>query len=201
MQSDDINCNEGKAAQYRADDLEAWRQFIDSRKIPSDELVIMAGDFNIHRDAPEFSKSLVNRLGVHPPDAYEGHSFTWDPVENSIAHSNYPTRKNGDYIDFVFVDKAHNNGVQSVVQTALKVHSPNYVLGRQTYGDFSDHFPVKAVINLSVPDPADALDTQEHPSPAQPQQQEQPQPGPSPPLPSSSSSSLSPSPFPVPQQE
>ncbi|KAK3827579.1 MAG: hlb protein [Benniella sp.] len=81
-------------------------------------------------------------------------------------------RKNGDYIDFVFVDNSLNDGVQSVVRTVLKVHSPNFVLGRQVFGDFSDHFPVKAAINLSVPDMVDASDTLEQPQP-QPQKPEQ----------------------------
>lgn len=61
MQSDDINCHAGKAAQFRAQDLDAWRKFIDARRIPKNELVIMAGDFNTHRDTPEFMGSLVTR--------------------------------------------------------------------------------------------------------------------------------------------
>ncbi|KAI1288823.1 hypothetical protein EDD11_009641 [Mortierella claussenii] len=149
MQSDDIK---GLAAHYRGIDLDEWRKFTDARNIPEDELVIMAGDFNIHKMAPEFEQSLLMRLDVRQPDVYDGHESTWDPIENSIAHRNYPQRENGDYIDYVFVDKKHDRNVKSVVQTVLKVHSPSYSLGSEVYDDFSDHFPVKAVIELSSPE-------------------------------------------------
>ncbi|KAG0368771.1 hypothetical protein BGZ54_001195 [Gamsiella multidivaricata] len=133
--------------------MAAWRKFIDSRQIPSNELIVVAGAFNVQRDSPEFNNSLVERLGVHPPDVYDGHASTWDPIENSIAHNSYPERKDGDYLDFVFVDKSHSSGMNTIVQTVLKVRSPNLVLGREVFDDFSDHFPVKVAIDLVLLDP------------------------------------------------
>ncbi|KAF8935405.1 sphingomyelinase C [Dissophora ornata] len=153
MQSDDASCSAGKAAMYRAQALVEWRKFIDSRQISSNELVIMAGDFNIDKNTDEFNTTLVEKFQAHQPDAYDGHVSTWDPIENSLAHSNSPGITHRDYIDYVFVDKQHNIGVKAVVQTVLKVHSSNYMLGWKVFNDYSDHFPVKTVIELDKPGP------------------------------------------------
>ena len=70
-------------------------------------------------------------------------------LQNSIAGKNFPG-KQGTSIDFVFVDKTHNKQVKSLVQTLLMVHSANYSLRGRVFDDFSDHFPVKAVIELDI---------------------------------------------------
>lgn len=101
----------------------------------------------------DLSDSDVEEVSLHAPDAYQGQGSTWDGIENSIAHYSKPNDHN--YIDFIFVveNKSSSSAVQSLVQTALKVHSPAFTLGGQVYNDFSDHWPVSATIVLKK-DPA-----------------------------------------------
>ncbi|KAF9574028.1 hypothetical protein EC968_007581 [Mortierella alpina] len=150
MQNDDKRCRQGQGAQDRAGNLDDMRAYIDARNIPAEELVIIAGDFNINDDSVEYSTSLINRLDVQSADAYVGYGHSFDPMENSLAGTNFPG-KQGTSIDFVFVDKSHSQQVQSLVQTLLKVHSPTYNLKGRVFDDFSDHFPVKAVIEMTLP--------------------------------------------------
>ncbi|KAK3821423.1 MAG: sphingomyelin phosphodiesterase [Benniella sp.] len=147
MQSDDKGCSAGQAAQCRADALNAWRSYIDGRNIPANELVIMAGDFNIKRDTAEFS-SLLTRLNANQPSTYNGHPWTWDTTTNEIAHYNYPNDPS-EYIDFVLTDKKHK-AVTSAVQTTHKLNSPEYVLKGVAYHEYSDHYPVQTVIEFDL---------------------------------------------------
>ncbi|KAI1318049.1 hypothetical protein EDD11_007283 [Mortierella claussenii] len=147
MQSDDSSCTSGQAAQYRGDALDAWRSFIDSRNIPANELVIMAGDFNIKRDTAEFSM-LLSKLNAAQPTTYDGHPWTWDTQTNEIAHYNYPNDPS-EYIDFVLTDKKHK-AVKSSVQTSLKLQSSEYVLKGVAYHEYSDHYPVRTVIQVDL---------------------------------------------------
>ncbi|KAG0335680.1 hypothetical protein BG000_007331 [Podila horticola] len=148
MQSDDSACTSGQAARYRASSLSAWRSYIDSRNIPANELVIMAGDFNIDHGTSEYFSAL-SRFNARAADKFTGHPLTWDADTNSIAHYNYPNGPN-EYLDYVFLDNKHSTGVLSMTQKALLVHSTPYVLKGATYNDYSDHYPVQAVIELEI---------------------------------------------------
>jgi endonuclease/exonuclease/phosphatase family metal-dependent hydrolase len=151
MQSDDPGCASGQAAMFRGLSLDQWRKFIDDRNIPANELVIMAGDFNILKDSSEFS-NLISRLGAVQPRTYQGWPWTWDTIDNSIAKYNYPdpAKEPPQYIDFVFTDAKHSAGVRSSVQTSLQVKSPPYVLKGATYNDYSDHYPVVTEIQFDL---------------------------------------------------
>ncbi|KAG0211916.1 hypothetical protein BGX28_007198 [Mortierella sp. GBA30] len=147
MQSDDSACTSGQAARYRGEALDAWRSYINSRNIPAGELVIMAGDFNIKRDTAEFN-SLLTRLNARQPDTYDGHPWTWDTKTNEIAHYNYPNDPS-EYIDYVLTDKTHA-AVKSSVQTTLRVQSSEYLLKSVPYHEYSDHYPVRTVIQADL---------------------------------------------------
>ncbi|KAF8930553.1 hypothetical protein BGZ58_008174 [Dissophora ornata] len=147
LQSDDSACSSGQAARYRGDAIDSWRSFIDSRNIPTNELVIMAGDFNTLRDTPEFS-SMLTRLDANQPTTYNGYPWTWDPQTNEIAHYNYPNDP-PEYIDYVLTDKKHK-AVKSAVQTTLNVKSPEYILKSVAYHEYSDHYPVQTVIEVDL---------------------------------------------------
>ncbi|KAG0198255.1 hypothetical protein BGX28_008285 [Mortierella sp. GBA30] len=149
MQNDDILCYRGQGADIRADSLDDMRSYIDSRNIPQEELIIIAGDFNIDKDTSEYYSSLLNKLSVHTPDAYEGQGYSWDPKENSLAATSSDGQ--GIYIDYVFVEKSHCSDV-NLVQTLLKDHSAKYEFGGRVFNDFSDHFPVKAVVEWDEKD-------------------------------------------------
>ncbi|KAF9916402.1 hypothetical protein BX616_003845, partial [Lobosporangium transversale] len=146
-QSDDSQCGQGEAASYRAQAMDAWRRFIDSRNIPKNELVIMAGDFNIDRDTNEF-KDLLTRLDVHQPTTYKGHAWTYDPKNNQIARYNDPNHPQ-QYLDYVFTDKRHL-AVRSAIQTSLNIQSPQYHLQGVAYNEYSDHYPVITVIEADL---------------------------------------------------
>ncbi|KAF9190413.1 hypothetical protein BGZ50_000221 [Haplosporangium sp. Z 11] len=147
MQSDDPGCTSGQAARFRSYALDEWRKFIDSKNIPADEHVIMTGDFNIKRDTTEFS-NLLTRLDARQPNRYDGHPWSWDTHTNEIAHYNHPN-SSPEYIDFVLIDKKHK-AAKSVVQTVLKVNSPQYVLKSVQYHEYSDHYPVRALIEVDL---------------------------------------------------
>ncbi|KAF9914301.1 Sphingomyelin phosphodiesterase 3 [Lobosporangium transversale] len=147
MQSDDSACLPGQPARYRGQALDAWRSYIDSLNIPANELVIMAGDFNIKRDTEEFS-SMLKRLNATQPTVYDGHPWTWDTQTNEIARYNYPDLI-PEYLDFVVTDKEHL-AVKSSVQTTLKVQSPEYHIKGAAYHEYSDHYPVKTVIEADL---------------------------------------------------
>ncbi|KAK3821421.1 MAG: phospholipase C precursor [Benniella sp.] len=145
MQSEDTGCSKGQDAENRAEGANAWREFIDKLNIPADELVILAGDFNIKRDTPEF-KSFLDRLDVDQPTKYNGHAWTWDTERNEIARYNYP-KLVPEYLDYIFTDRKHRK-VKSAVQTVLMVKAPEYDISGVAYHEYSDHYPVRVVIEL-----------------------------------------------------
>ncbi|KAH7033831.1 Sphingomyelinase [Linnemannia elongata] len=151
MQSDDPKCTSGLPAWYRRVALDQMRKYIVNRRIPVNELVIMAGDFNIKKDSPEFT-GLLSRLSAAQPTKYEGHPWTWDTLDNSIAKYNYPdtVKEPPQYIDYVFTQAKHSAGVRSSVQTSLRVKSSPYVLDGCTYNDYSDHYPVITKIHVDL---------------------------------------------------
>ena len=81
MQNDGKRCRRGQGAQVRAGNLDDMRAYIDDRKIPAEELVIIAGDFNINDDSLEYSASLLSRLDVQSADTYVGYGYSFDPKE------------------------------------------------------------------------------------------------------------------------
>ncbi|KAF9174095.1 hypothetical protein BGX21_009766 [Mortierella sp. AD011] len=146
-QSDDSACTSGQAANDRASQLSSMRSYIDSLNIPSDELVIMAGDFNIDRNSAEYADTLT-RLNVNQAGTFDGFAYTWDPKTNEIAHYNYPNDPS-QYIDFVFTDKKHK-AVNSMAQTSLYVKSPEYIIQSVAYHEYSDHYPVQSIIEVDL---------------------------------------------------
>ncbi|KAF9347462.1 hypothetical protein BGX26_001041 [Mortierella sp. AD094] len=146
-QSDDTSCSSGQAASDRASQLSSMRSYIDSLNIPSNELVIMAGDFNIDRNSAEYASTLT-RLNANQAGTFDGFPYTWDPKTNEIAHYNYPNDPS-QYIDFVFTDKKHK-AVKSMVQTSLYVKSPEYTIQNVAYHEYSDHYPVQTLIEIDL---------------------------------------------------
>ncbi|KAF9302649.1 hypothetical protein BGZ74_005058 [Mortierella antarctica] len=146
MQSDDAGCGWGQAAEQRARNLELWRKYIDDSKVPANELIILAGDFNIERNSAEFDSFLTN-FGVDQPDSYFGHPHTLDTQDNSIARANKGPLE---YLDYVLLDKKHRAGVKSLTQTVLREKTADFQIGSGTYNDYSDHYPVRAIIEVDL---------------------------------------------------
>ncbi|KAG0089001.1 hypothetical protein BGZ92_005438 [Podila epicladia] len=146
MQSDDMVCGWGQAALQRALNLEFWRMYIDDTKVPANELIILAGDFNIERNSAEFNSFLTN-FGVDQPVSYLGHPHTLDTEDNSIARVN---KGPSEYLDYVLLDKKHRAGVKSLTQTVLREKTTDFQVGSGTYNDYSDHYPVRAIIEVDL---------------------------------------------------
>ncbi|KAF9115873.1 hypothetical protein BGX27_005939 [Mortierella sp. AM989] len=146
-QSQDSGCSSGQAESCRSSGFTAMRSFIDSLNIPANELVIISGDLNVKRDTPEYS-SMLTRLNANQPSTFDGHSWTWDPQTNEIAGYNYPGDP-AEYLDYVLTDNKHK-AVNSFVQTSLKVKSPEYILKSVAYHEYSDHYPVRALIGVDL---------------------------------------------------
>ncbi|KAG0359555.1 hypothetical protein BG005_000594 [Podila minutissima] len=146
MQSDDIGCRWGQAAQQRARNLEFWQMYIDDTMVPANELIILAGDFNIERNSAEFDSFLTN-FGVDQPVSYFGHPHTLDSADNSIARAK---KGPSEYLDYVLLDKKHRAGVKSLTQTVLREKTADFQIGSGTYNDYSDHYPVRAIIEVDL---------------------------------------------------
>ncbi|KAG0208412.1 hypothetical protein BGX28_000630 [Mortierella sp. GBA30] len=147
MQANDSLCKSGQAASIRANALDDFYCFMLAQRIPTDELVIMAGDFNIDRDSDEF-RSALDRLRASPATEYEGHLWSYDTEENEIARERSPNdpRQN---LDHILISNTHQS-VKSLVETTLMVHSPPYERNSKVYHEYSDHYPVHAVIELGL---------------------------------------------------
>ncbi|EPG84031.1 sphingomyelinase C family protein [Leptospira santarosai serovar Shermani str. 1342KT] len=59
------------------------KSFIDSAKIPNNEMVLIAGDLNVIRDSSEYY-DMLSKLNVNKPK-YSGVPFTWDTKTNEIT--------------------------------------------------------------------------------------------------------------------
>ncbi|KAF9281087.1 hypothetical protein BGZ68_006851 [Mortierella alpina] len=145
MQSDDKYCSGGHAAQIRAQALDDFYYFVLAQKIPEDELVVMVGDFNIDRDSSEYGE-VLRRLRVARPIYFKGADWSYDTTQNGIARDRDP-KSPSQNLDHVLVSTKHRMPT-SVVQTTLLVHSTPYTHASGTFNDFSDHYPVHAVIGL-----------------------------------------------------
>ncbi|KAF9988281.1 hypothetical protein BGZ75_009685 [Mortierella antarctica] len=145
MQSDDSLCHGGQAAQIRAQALDDFYYFVLAQQIPESELVVMVGDFNIDRDSFEY-REVLRRLRVVRPTFFKGAQWSYDTKQNGIARDRDPTAPSQN-LDHILVSTQHRMP-RSVVETTLLVHSTPYTHGSGTFSEFSDHFPVHAVIDL-----------------------------------------------------
>ncbi|KAF9963104.1 hypothetical protein BGZ70_007630 [Mortierella alpina] len=145
MQSDDSLCRGGKAAQIRAEALDDFYYFVLAQQIPKDDLVVMVGDFNIDRDSSEYGE-VLRRLRVARPTFFKGAQWSYDTKHNGIARDRDPTAPSQN-LDHVLVSTQHRMPT-SVVETTLLVHSTPYTHRSRTYNEYSDHYPVQAIIDL-----------------------------------------------------
>ncbi|KAG0269574.1 hypothetical protein DFQ27_003037 [Actinomortierella ambigua] len=134
--------------QIRASQQAEIEKFVTSKRIPANQLLVLAGDFNVDRDAPgnEY-QSMLQALNARPADAFKGHTATWDPQTNELAKLDGD--KTVQYLDYVLTGK--NNMVpKSSIQTALTDKAPAYKIGNAEYYQYSDHFPVVATIVADI---------------------------------------------------
>lgn len=87
-------------ADVRASQFALLRAFVDAQGIPTDEPVVLAGDFNVDAWLPELGSMLEVLRAVRPPT--DGTMrFTWDPAGNALAHHG------GEWLDYVLYAADH----------------------------------------------------------------------------------------------
>ncbi|MFE7481044.1 sphingomyelin phosphodiesterase [Streptomyces sp. NPDC012600] len=142
-QSTDPGCSAGEAARMRSRQFKAMDAFLDAKKIPASEQVIVAGDFNVDGHSAEYA-SFLKDADLAAPDTKTGHIYSFDTRDNSIASERYPNDPRED-LDHVLHRAGHakpagwNNDVIKERSAPWTVSSwgKNY-----TYTNLSDHYPV-----------------------------------------------------------
>ncbi|MEU9112469.1 sphingomyelin phosphodiesterase [Streptomyces sp. NPDC048483] len=142
-QSTDSGCKAGEAAADRAKQLKEIDAFLDAKKIPADEEVMVAGDLNIDSHGDEYNALLAN-ADLAPADGRTGHPYSFDTQENSIAKDRYPDDPRED-LDYVLYRNGHARPAGWHNEVVKEESAPWTVSswGKDyTYTNLSDHYPV-----------------------------------------------------------
>lgn len=142
-QSTDPGCSAGEAATMRSRQFRAMDAFLDAKKIPASEQVVVAGDFNVDSHSAEYA-SFLRDADLVAPDTKTGHRYSFDTRDNSIASERYPNDPRED-LDHVLHRAGHakptgwNNDVIKEQSAPWTVSSWGKTY---TYTNLSDHYPV-----------------------------------------------------------
>jgi len=113
-------------AGVRAAQFALLRAFVDAQRIPADEPVVLAGDFNVDAGRSELASMLEVLRAVRPPTDGDMR-FTWDPEGNAFADHR------GEWLDYVLYAADH----------AAPVAAWNRAVPLRHEGlDLSDHYAV-----------------------------------------------------------
>ena len=148
-QADDSSCSTGQAKNIRTSQFKELKEYIKSKNIPKNEVVLIGGDLNVNKShdgkyTDEYTK-MLKELNVNSPH-YKGHTATWDPKTNSIAKFSHPNYE-AEYLDYILVDKDHaqpNNWYNNALAVPSKPWSVTAHFKKYMYRDLSDHYPVIA---------------------------------------------------------
>ncbi|MCI3935398.1 sphingomyelin phosphodiesterase [Streptomyces sp. AN091965] len=142
-QSTDPGCSAGEAATTRAKQFKELDAFLDAQRIPANEQVMVAGDFNVDSHSPEYASMLAD-AGLAPADERTGHPYSFDTRDNSIAAERYPSDPRED-LDHVLHRQGHARP-SAWKNDVVKERSAPWTVsswGKQyTYTNLSDHYPV-----------------------------------------------------------
>lgn len=144
-QSTDPGCGAGEAASVRSRQFRAMDAFLDAKRIPASEQVIVAGDFNVDSRTPEYATALAD-AGLVGADARTGHPYSFDTRDNSITAERYPDDPRED-LDHVLHRAGHvrpAGWTNEVIKAPSEPWSVSSWGTTYTYTDFSDHYPVTA---------------------------------------------------------
>ncbi|MEW2068703.1 sphingomyelin phosphodiesterase [Streptomyces sp. NPDC007346] len=142
-QSTDPGCSAGEAAQMRSRQFKAMDAFLDAKRIPASEQVIVAGDFNVDGHSAEYA-SFLNDAGLSPADTRTGHTYSFDTRDNSIASERYPNDPRED-LDHVLHRAGHvkpENWKNDVIKEESAPWTVSSWGKSYTYTNLSDHYPV-----------------------------------------------------------
>ncbi|EMF82867.1 sphingomyelin phosphodiesterase [Leptospira weilii serovar Topaz str. LT2116] len=116
------------------------KDFINTKAIPKDELVLIAGDLNIVRGSDEYYEMLTN-LNVNEPK-YVGIPYTRDPQVNAFTALKYRNSQ-PTYTNYVLVSKSHSQPEvwQNLAYDPISPKVWKKSNGHISY-EFSDSYPV-----------------------------------------------------------
>lgn len=141
LQAGDSACGDGEPQKIRAEQFQAIDSFLDSKSIPADEQVMVAGDFNVDSRGSEYESMLAN-ADLAPADARTGHPYSSDHVENTIAKGRSDNGSRSD-LDYVL----HRNGHARPAgweNEVIKEETAPWETSEGTFTNLSDHYPVVA---------------------------------------------------------
>ncbi|MFD6921745.1 sphingomyelin phosphodiesterase [Streptomyces sp. NPDC059944] len=144
-QSTDSGCGTGEAASMRSRQFKAIDAFLDSKNIPADEQVLVAGDMNVDSRSTEYSSMLAD-ADLVGADARTGHPYSFDTVQNSITLDRYPDDPRED-LDYVLHRAGHARPAGWTNEVVKEQCAPWTVSSwgtASTYTDLSDHYPLRA---------------------------------------------------------
>ncbi|WP_354638682.1 sphingomyelin phosphodiesterase [Kitasatospora camelliae] len=145
LQSTDSGCSSGQPATVRAAQLTAMKTFLDGKRIPASEPVLVAGDLNVDFHGSEYPSMLADG-NLAPASSRTGWTNSFDTTDNSIAAYRYPGEPNED-LDYVLY-RADHARPQSYGNDVHRFHSTPWTVSSwgksYTYNDLSDHYPVIA---------------------------------------------------------
>ncbi|KAL7507288.1 hypothetical protein ACHAXN_005612 [Cyclotella atomus] len=145
----------GDYHEVRVGQFQVVRDFVDSQQIPSNELVIMGGDFNEDIDCrlrrceggakcqnQEYYNEMIETLSAGTLDVVSETNFTYDTEKNNVLKGLY-AETDCDYyqyrLDYTFFDKKHMIPEDT---SSCSVLNPLASDG----SDLSDHLPLSCTI-------------------------------------------------------
>ncbi|MFD3517127.1 sphingomyelin phosphodiesterase [Streptomyces sp. NPDC058657] len=145
LQSTDPGCSAGDAAVKRSAQFRQIDAFLDAKRIPAGEQVLVAGDFNVDSHSPEYAAMLKDG-GLDGGSARTGHPYSFDTADNSIAAERYPDDPRED-LDYVLPRTGHARPANWTNHVVKEQSAPWTVSSwgtSYTYTNLSDHYPVVA---------------------------------------------------------
>ncbi|MEU6483781.1 sphingomyelin phosphodiesterase [Streptomyces sp. NPDC046887] len=142
-QSTDPGCSAGEAAAVRSRQFKAVDAFLDAKRIPASEQVLVAGDYNVDRHSAEYASMLAD-AGLVGEDTRTGHPYSFDTRDNSIASERYPDDPRED-LDHVLHRAGHARPAKWGNEVVKESTAPWTVSSwgtSYTYTNLSDHYPV-----------------------------------------------------------
>ncbi|MEU6058367.1 sphingomyelin phosphodiesterase [Streptomyces sp. NPDC047097] len=142
-QSTDPGCAAGEAAAVRSRQFQAVDAFLDAKRIPASEQVLVAGDYNVDRHSAEYASMLAD-AGLVGEDSRTGHPYSFDTRDNSIASERYPGDPRED-LDHVLHRAGHARPAtwgNEVVKESTAPWTVSSWGTSYTYTNLSDHYPV-----------------------------------------------------------
>ena len=130
------------AAQVRKGQLELLKQFVDDRKLPPSEVVLIAGDLNVDMiNFPgEYARMLSILNATFSEPAAKELRYTFDPTQNPLAEGDTQ-----EFLDYVLFSDQHvaPTRVETSIVRALSDTPWTRLSGKDCF-DLSDHFAMSA---------------------------------------------------------